>query len=119
MSLHNIPEKYNIIIRLWTNCFYCLLESLWRSSLNSRISLEYLQEFIYCAYTLVLPQLDLASSATCAVFGKQIKNCSLYLLELAEDPSVFEVVYIHKYFQMFSYFILFVIPPFSTHDLRF
>ena len=31
-SLRRIPEKYNIIIRLWTNCFYRLLENLRRSS---------------------------------------------------------------------------------------
>jgi hypothetical protein len=50
-SLRNIPEKYNIIIRLWTNCFYRLLENLRRSSLASPIAYEYLQEFIYYAYT--------------------------------------------------------------------
>jgi hypothetical protein len=50
-SLRNIPEKYNIIIRLWTNCFYRLLENLRRSALNFKIALEYLQEFIYYAYT--------------------------------------------------------------------
>ena len=50
-SLKNIPEKYNIIIRLWTNCFYRLLENLRRSSPASKIALEYLQEFIYYAYT--------------------------------------------------------------------
>jgi len=50
-SLRNIPDKYGIIIRLWTNCFYRLLENLRRSSLISKIALEYLQEFIYYAYT--------------------------------------------------------------------
>ena len=49
--LRNIPEKYNIIIRLWTNCFYHLLENLRCSSLASQIVYEYLQEFIYYAYT--------------------------------------------------------------------
>src|SRR5712691_4648152 len=49
-SLKNIPEKYNIIIRLGTNCFYRLLENLRRSSPTSKIALEYLQEFIYYAY---------------------------------------------------------------------
>jgi len=39
-SLRNIPEKYNIIVRLWTNCFYRLLENLRRSSLSSKIALE-------------------------------------------------------------------------------
>ena len=50
-SLKNIPEKYNITIRLWTNCFYRLLGNLWRSSPTSKITLEHLQEFIYHAYT--------------------------------------------------------------------
>jgi hypothetical protein len=50
-SLRNIPDKHNIIIRLWTSCFHRLLENLRRSSLTSRIALEYLQEFIYYAYT--------------------------------------------------------------------
>ena len=44
-SLRNIPDKYNIIICFWTNCFYRLLENLRRSSLASKIALEYLQEF--------------------------------------------------------------------------
>ncbi|KAN0128906.1 hypothetical protein V8E53_013279 [Lactarius tabidus] len=57
-SLRNIPEKYNIIICLWTNCFYRLLENLRRYSLNSRIALEYLQEFIYYAYTFYTALLD-------------------------------------------------------------
>jgi protein SMG6 len=57
-SLRNIPEKYNIIIRLWTNCFYRLLENLRRSSLNSRIALEYLQEFIYYSYTFYTALLE-------------------------------------------------------------
>jgi protein SMG6 len=57
-SLRNIPEKYNIIIRLWTNCFYRLLENLRRSSLNSKIALEYLQEFIYYAYTFYTALLE-------------------------------------------------------------
>jgi hypothetical protein len=49
-SLRNIPEKYNII-RLWTNCFYRVLENLRRCSLASQIAYEYLQELIYYAYT--------------------------------------------------------------------
>ena len=57
-SLRNIPEKYNIIIRLWTNCFYRLLENLRRSSLTSKIALEYLQEFIYYAYTFYTALLE-------------------------------------------------------------
>jgi hypothetical protein len=39
VSLRNIPEKYDIITRLWANCFYRLLENLRRYSLNSRIAL--------------------------------------------------------------------------------
>ncbi|KAI9455599.1 hypothetical protein BJY52DRAFT_638264 [Lactarius psammicola] len=57
-SLRNIPEKYNIIIRLWTNCFYRLLENLRRYSLSSKIALEYLQEFIYYAYTFYTALLE-------------------------------------------------------------
>lgn len=57
-SLRNIPDKYNIIIRLWTNCFYRLLENLRRSALNSKIALEYLQEFIYYAYTFYTALLE-------------------------------------------------------------
>ncbi len=52
MLLCNIPEKYNIIIHLWTNCFYHLLKNLQHSSLTFKFTLEYLQEFIYYAYTL-------------------------------------------------------------------
>ena len=50
-SLRRIPEKYNNAIHLQTNCFYCLLENLQRSSLTSKIALDYLQEFIYYAHT--------------------------------------------------------------------
>jgi protein SMG6 len=57
-SLRNIPDKYNIIIRLWTNGFYRLLENLRRSSLTSKIALEYLQEFIYYAYTFYTALLE-------------------------------------------------------------
>ena len=57
-SLRNIPDKYNIIIRLWTNCFYRLLENLRRSSLTSKVALEYLQEFIYYAYTFYTALLE-------------------------------------------------------------
>ena len=39
----------NIIIHLWTNCFYCLLENLQHSFLSFKIALEYLQEFNYYA----------------------------------------------------------------------
>ncbi|KAI0029640.1 hypothetical protein K488DRAFT_35566, partial [Vararia minispora EC-137] len=50
-SLRNIPEKYNIIVRLWTYGFHKLLENLRRSSLHSIVALEHLQSFIYFAYT--------------------------------------------------------------------
>ena len=45
-SLKNIPQKYNLIIRLWTHAFYHLLESLRhaaRPPTNSLVALEYLQ----------------------------------------------------------------------------
>ncbi|KAI0303402.1 hypothetical protein B0F90DRAFT_1911396 [Multifurca ochricompacta] len=58
VSLRSIPDKYNIIIRLWTNCFYRLLENLRRSSLSSKIAFEYLQEFIYYAYTFYAALLE-------------------------------------------------------------
>jgi protein SMG6 len=48
-SLRNIPNKYNIIIRLWTSCFYCLLKNLRRSSLASKIVLEYYAYTFYAA----------------------------------------------------------------------
>ncbi|EPQ58457.1 hypothetical protein GLOTRDRAFT_72892 [Gloeophyllum trabeum ATCC 11539] len=50
-SLRNIPEKYKIIIRLWTHGFHKLLESLRRSSWHSLVAFEHLQDFIYYAYT--------------------------------------------------------------------
>ena len=49
-ALQVLEQKVsNIIIHLWTNCFYCLLENLWHSFLSSKIALEYLQEFNYYA----------------------------------------------------------------------
>ncbi|TFK55267.1 hypothetical protein OE88DRAFT_1654050 [Heliocybe sulcata] len=50
-SLRNIPQKYNIIIRLWTHGFHKLLENLRRSSWTSVVAFEHLQDFIYYAYT--------------------------------------------------------------------
>ncbi|KZT11502.1 uncharacterized protein LAESUDRAFT_643103 [Laetiporus sulphureus 93-53] len=53
-SLRNIPTKYNLIIRLWTHAFHRLLEVLRRAASppnNSPVALEYLQDFIYYAYT--------------------------------------------------------------------
>ena len=45
-SLKNIPQKYNLIIRLWSNTFYHFLESLRhaaRPPTSSQVALEYLQ----------------------------------------------------------------------------
>jgi protein SMG6 len=53
--LRNIPDKYNIIICHWTSCLYRLLENLRRSSI---VALEYLQEFIYYAYTFYTALLE-------------------------------------------------------------
>lgn len=50
-SLRNIPTKYNIIIRLWTHAFNKPLEALRRSSFQSPVALEHLQDFIIYAYT--------------------------------------------------------------------
>ncbi len=49
-SLRNIPTKYNIIVRLWTHAFNKPLENLRRSSFQSAIALEHLQDFIIYAY---------------------------------------------------------------------
>ncbi|KAI0371731.1 hypothetical protein BV20DRAFT_978724 [Pilatotrama ljubarskyi] len=52
-SLKNIPQKYNLIIRLWSHAFYCLLESLRhaaRPPTTSPVALEYLQQFLNYAY---------------------------------------------------------------------
>ncbi|KAI0721532.1 hypothetical protein C8T65DRAFT_705109 [Cerioporus squamosus] len=52
-SLKNIPQKYNLIIRLWSHAFYHLLESLRhaaRPSTSSPVALEYLQQFLNYAY---------------------------------------------------------------------
>ena len=43
MLLKNIPQKYNIIICLWTNCLYCLLKNLWHSSPISKIAWNIVQ----------------------------------------------------------------------------
>ncbi|KAH6907115.1 hypothetical protein BKA70DRAFT_1372313 [Coprinopsis sp. MPI-PUGE-AT-0042] len=50
-SLRTIPDKYNIIVRLWTYAFHKVLESLRRVSFQSPVALEHLQDFIYYAYT--------------------------------------------------------------------
>ncbi|KAI0718812.1 hypothetical protein C8T65DRAFT_762042 [Cerioporus squamosus] len=52
-SLKKIPQKYNLIIRLWSHAFYHLLESLRhaaRPSTSSPVALEYLQQFLNYAY---------------------------------------------------------------------
>ncbi|PIL23779.1 hypothetical protein GSI_13529 [Ganoderma sinense ZZ0214-1] len=52
-SLKNIPQKYNLIIRLWSHAFYHLLESLRhaaRPPTTSLVALEYLQQFLNYAY---------------------------------------------------------------------
>ncbi|KAH9946315.1 uncharacterized protein BXZ73DRAFT_86461 [Epithele typhae] len=52
-SLKNIPQKYNLIIRLWSHAFYHLLESLRhaaRPPTSSPVALEYLQQFLNYAY---------------------------------------------------------------------
>ncbi|KIK59672.1 hypothetical protein GYMLUDRAFT_651182 [Collybiopsis luxurians FD-317 M1] len=50
-SLRSIPTKYNIIMRLWVTGFNKLLQSLQRACLESPVAMEYLQAFIYYAYT--------------------------------------------------------------------
>ncbi|KAH9943293.1 uncharacterized protein BXZ73DRAFT_74284 [Epithele typhae] len=48
-SLKNIPQKYNLIIRLWSHVFYHLLESL-RQPTSSPVALEYLEQFLNYTY---------------------------------------------------------------------
>ncbi|KAH6867819.1 hypothetical protein BKA70DRAFT_1492558 [Coprinopsis sp. MPI-PUGE-AT-0042] len=50
-SPRTIPVKYNIVVRLWTYAFLKVLESLRRTSFQSPVALEHLQDFIYYAYT--------------------------------------------------------------------
>ncbi|RDX48390.1 hypothetical protein OH76DRAFT_671253 [Lentinus brumalis] len=53
-SLKNIPQKYNLIMRLWSHAFYHLLECLRHaarpSTSGSPVALEYLQQFLNYAY---------------------------------------------------------------------
>jgi protein SMG6 len=52
VSLRAVPEKYNLIMRLWLNGFHRPLENLRRCAFNnSAAALEHLQDFIYYAYT--------------------------------------------------------------------
>ncbi|KAH8108120.1 hypothetical protein BXZ70DRAFT_997629 [Cristinia sonorae] len=63
-SLRNVPTKYSLPIRLWTNAFHRLLENLRRAAMNSVVALEHLQEFIYYAYAFygyLLEERNLAS----------------------------------------------------------
>ncbi|TFY56018.1 hypothetical protein EVJ58_g7892 [Rhodofomes roseus] len=60
-SLRNIPTKYNLIARLWAHAFHRLLESLRQAASppnNSHVALEYLQDFIYYAYTFYCALLE-------------------------------------------------------------
>ena len=52
VSLRAVPDKYNLIMRLWLNGFHRPLENLRRCAFNnSFVALEHLQDFIYYAYT--------------------------------------------------------------------
>ena len=52
VSLRTVPDKYNLIMRLWLNGFHRPLENLRRCAFNNSIvALEHLQDFIYHAYT--------------------------------------------------------------------
>ena len=54
VSLRAVPEKYNLIMRLWLNGFHRPLENLRRCAFNNNnsiVALEHLQDFIYYAYT--------------------------------------------------------------------
>lgn len=52
VSLRSVPDKYNLIMRLWLNGFHRPLENLRRCAFNnSVVALEHLQDFIYYAYT--------------------------------------------------------------------
>ena len=52
VSLRALPEKYNLIMRLWLHGFHRPLENLRRCAFNNSIvALEHLQDFIYYAYT--------------------------------------------------------------------
>jgi len=51
VSLRAVPEKYNLIMRLWLHGFHRPLENLRRCAFNNSIvALEHLQDFIYFAY---------------------------------------------------------------------
>jgi hypothetical protein len=84
-SLCNIPDKYNIIIRLWTSCFYRLLKNLQCSSLASKIALEYLQESIYYyAYTFYTALLERnLFSDYCASWLKVLGDLAQYCIVIA------------------------------------
>jgi len=58
LQLSSQAQVFASAIRLWTNCFYHLLENLQCSSPASKIALEYLQEFIYYTYTFYTALLE-------------------------------------------------------------
>ena len=54
VSLRAVPEKHNLLMRLWLNGFHRPLENLRRCAFNNNnsiVALEHLQDFIYYAYT--------------------------------------------------------------------
>ena len=52
VALKAVPEKYNLIMRLWLHSFHRPLENLRRCAFNNSIvALENLQDFLYYAYT--------------------------------------------------------------------
>ena len=50
-SLRVVPEKYNLITRLWLNGFHRPLENLRRCAFNNIVALQHLQDFVHYAYT--------------------------------------------------------------------
>ncbi|KAF8466786.1 hypothetical protein DFH94DRAFT_848378 [Russula ochroleuca] len=50
-SITSYAQSLFFLTNILTNCFYRHLKNLRHSSLTSKIALEYLQEFIYNAYT--------------------------------------------------------------------
>ncbi|KAH6901413.1 hypothetical protein BKA70DRAFT_1436095 [Coprinopsis sp. MPI-PUGE-AT-0042] len=56
--LQTTPVGYNITMRLWTNAFHKVLESLRRVSFQSPIAFEHLQDFIYYACTFYTSLLE-------------------------------------------------------------
>ncbi|TEB18962.1 hypothetical protein FA13DRAFT_1802749 [Coprinellus micaceus] len=65
VSLRSIPQKYNIIGRLWTFSFHKILEGPRRASFKSPVALEHLQDYIYYSYTFYT---DLLEESTLSSF---------------------------------------------------